>query len=525
MTYSLHRFEVTCPICSEKLTGFGRTLALHAQKHDITSANFYAVLFHNGIHPTCKCKSNCLELTVWKGWNIGFLSFVRGHFSQEQIAKRTLTTVNNLKAGKHKHWTQLEKNSKVLVQNSEKIKLALTNGYANGTILHWKQTKTANELDTIYQKISTKHKLRYEKENQHWKKTDILDFKTKLSLVLFPNFSAVFDETEYEIRKNNYSFAIEVTCKRCNRITNKTAYSVMRCPQTFKCRSCDHSQISTGHQQIAEYCKSLTSANVTINDVIALGGKELDILIPSLNFGIEFNGLYWHSELVNNDTCYHEKKSLAARAHGISLFHIYEDEWHNKQGIVKSIIAAKLGAIKQKFDARKCTIQMLDIKTRRTFFETNHLDGDAKSTVAFGLIHNGNLVSALSIRKPFSKNVKTIFEIARYASQINSIVRGGHSKLLKEAIRWCKENNGTSLMTYVDNRLGLHSNFLLNFGFKHVSTTAPAFWWTDCNSVRKNRLSVKANLSNGLTESDVASLKRVCKIWGCSSDKLVFDFK
>lgn len=52
---------------------------------------------------------------------------------------------------------------------------------------------------------------------------------------------------------------------------------------------------------------------------------EIDIFIPELNIGIEFNGLFWHSK-DRKPSNYHFNKSLLADAAGIKLIQIWEDD-------------------------------------------------------------------------------------------------------------------------------------------------------------------------------------------------------
>lgn len=51
--------------------------------------------------------------------------------------------------------------------------------------------------------------------------------------------------------------------------------------------------------------------------------SEIDIFIPSLNIGFEFNGVYWHSNK-HKDSKYHLNKTRACMENGIKLYHIWE---------------------------------------------------------------------------------------------------------------------------------------------------------------------------------------------------------
>lgn len=62
------------------------------------------------------------------------------------------------------------------------------------------------------------------------------------------------------------------------------------------------------------------------NDRIVIKPKEIDIYLPDLKIGIEYNGLYWHSIEHGTDKYSHRNKSIACRKLGIRLIHIFEFE-------------------------------------------------------------------------------------------------------------------------------------------------------------------------------------------------------
>lgn len=81
--------------------------------------------------------------------------------------------------------------------------------------------------------------------------------------------------------------------------------------------------------------KSKQSAKILNKDHIKF--LEIDVLIPSINKGIEFDGRYWHTfeslkksrkdwpeeDIVN----YHEIKDRFFELKGIKILHIKEDDW------------------------------------------------------------------------------------------------------------------------------------------------------------------------------------------------------
>ena len=53
-------------------------------------------------------------------------------------------------------------------------------------------------------------------------------------------------------------------------------------------------------------------------------GKELDIYIPTLSLGIEFNGIYWHSTAYK-DKNFHVDKLDYCKKNNIKLIYVWED--------------------------------------------------------------------------------------------------------------------------------------------------------------------------------------------------------
>ena len=58
-------------------------------------------------------------------------------------------------------------------------------------------------------------------------------------------------------------------------------------------------------------------------------GKEIDILMPSYNLGIEFDGLLFHSvKFGKKDKYYHLNKTIQCNDKGYVLMHVFEDEMY-----------------------------------------------------------------------------------------------------------------------------------------------------------------------------------------------------
>jgi len=90
---------------------------------------------------------------------------------------------------------------------------------------------------------------------------------------------------------------------------------------------------STAEKEISEYIETLgyTTTKKQFKKF------HVDIFIPSLYFGIEFNGIFWHDSK-HKDKYYHQNKVKEAEKNGIKLYHVWEDEWEHFRGATKEKI-------------------------------------------------------------------------------------------------------------------------------------------------------------------------------------------
>jgi hypothetical protein len=202
--------------------------------------------------------------------------------------------------------------------------------------------------------------------------------------------------------------------------------------QASGCPSCTTPGTSKLEQEVFDYVASIRS-DVVQGDRSILAGKEIDIVIPSLGIGIEFNGIWHHSTAFNQDRNYHQKKTELAAAAGIRLIHIWSDEWVKKKDAVKGYLRRVLGCPQRKVWARKCEIVPTTGAEQRAFLETNHLQGMGVGGAGFALIFEGGVVAvALRIGN----------ELARWCVKMDTDVVGGLSRVMRHF--------NTPLLSYCD---------------------------------------------------------------------------
>ena len=531
----------TCPVCNAE---FKQKVDLesHAKTHDLSGEELW-VLKSNTQKPMCRC--GCGESTTFLGWNKGWQEFVLGHNgniynsydtetaqaiaekrsqaltgtigwakgltkeTDTRIAERAVATSIGRKtafdSGELTVWSKglTKETDERLTICAEKQK----ERFANGELVPWMKglsKHTDERVKNLGIKVSIAHKKQELRE--------YLDNLKRLSQDDIENLTrrAGFFELigDIENYKNDKTTLIHVRCKRCGGEFHRNVRSL----QHGKCNVC-YPQGSIAQAQITEFIKSL-GLEVKSCDRTVINPLELDIFVPSHNFAIEFNGLYWHSEQFKSSD-YHNNKSILAARHGISLFHVFEDEWSDKREIIESMIRQRLGMSITNIDATNCHIVEVSPEDRTLFFENNHIDDDTNASMAFGLTHENSLVACISLRKPFHKKYSESLEVARFCTSIDTSVVGGLNRLSETALNYVKENGYKNIITNVDTRFGSCDSYE-NAKFKFIYETAPRFWWTD-SDVRYNQFKFRADAKNNLTESQVASLNGVIKIWGCSN--------
>lgn len=265
-------------------------------------------------------------------------------------------------------------------------------------------------------------------------------------------------------------------------------------------------------------------ANVVPNDRDVLGGKEIDVLAPSLKVGFEFTGLYWHAEKQTQEKKHLLWKKQYAANKGISLYTVFEDEWLNSRDLVLSRIKSILGIIENKIYARKCTLKLVPSKQKNLFLDENHLQGKDSSSIAIGLYFNDELVSLGTFKKTnMVKGGKgNEWELSRFCSKMNYAVVGAASKIIKEFMGNYAE--GLDLISYADSRWS-NGDLYRSIGFTFEGLTPPSYWYLQDYKIRKHRSSfmkhklVKTQEDKLLTEWELAQREGLDRIWDCGTTK------
>lgn len=277
------------------------------------------------------------------------------------------------------------------------------------------------------------------------------------------------------------------------------------------------SQQSGQELNVVNWIKSL-GVEIEIKKRDIISPYELDILIPDKNIAIEYNGLYWHSE-VYKEKDYHLNKMLRCSEVGIDLIQIWEDDWLYREDIIKSIILGRIGLTKNKIYARKCELrEVIDKKSVRDFFNMNHIQGATNYKTAIGLYYKDVLVCCMLFHRP-----KKEIELVRFVSLINCSVVGGASRLFKFYV---KNYDCDKIVSFADRSI-FNGNLYIELGFDFINRTPINYWWV-IDGLRKHRFNynkkklIKEGFDENLSESEIMRNRGFYKIHGCGLDKYIF---
>lgn len=510
--------------------------------------------------PTCK-NSNCRKRVNFKNSTIGYYEYCCGKCaSSDPIVREKVEKTNIIKFG-----TKTPSESKLI-----KDKIIKTNNYRYGgnSAMSSKdiQGKSKQTLLKNYGVTNpSKSKELLEKRIESFRLSDYKETYKKTSLEKYG--------TEHPWMNNNIHKKTVISSKVNKDITTKNLIEEklerypnhklididytnvkkvikIECPNShlFEIsrsslyeRNINNSEICTVCNPI---CKGISGMEISminfikenyIGDIIENSRKiispyEIDAYLPDINLSIEFNGLYWYSS-INKIENYHKIKYDMCNNININLITIWEDDWIFKQDIVKSFILNKLGKTPNKIYARKCEIKEISYNDSKNFLDSNHLQGDCKSSIRIGLFNNNELVSLMTfskLRLPLqrlekNRNKDKHYELTRFCSRANINVTGGASKLMKYFIN---KYLPIQVETYSDNLIS-NGDLYEALGFEYSHTSKPGYWYV-IDGIREHRFNwrkqklVKMGYDINKTEEEIMSELGYYRIYNAGNKKWIY---
>lgn len=322
-----------------------------------------------------------------------------------------------------------------------------------------------------------------------------------------------------------------------NHVWQTHLYTMVKDISSSHCPRCAISQNdSQGERDIAGFFLSL-GVEVERNNRDKTG-REIDIYLPQYGLGVEFNGLYWHSDKVRDDKNYHLKKLLACEQAGVRLYTVWEDDWKLRRTLVLRYLAYQVNALErlpevseeaaslpsyyfEKVGARKLVVRVVSLGEARAFFDEHHIQGFVGGSEYLGLYDENNHLRAALVAG--TRKDSTVYQLQRYATA--GIVPGGFTKLLKAAEKaW----GVTKWITFADGSIS-QGDLYTKHGFQVDGVLAPNYSYM-VNGQREHKFNYRlkrfredASLrwEEGLTERELAELNNMSRIWDYGKKRYV----
>jgi hypothetical protein len=272
--------------------------------------------------------------------------------------------------------------------------------------------------------------------------------------------------------------------------------------------------------------------SVLLNDKSLLKGVEIDILVPSKQIGIEYNGLYYHSENGGGkNRQYHLSKTKNMINADYRLIHVFEDEWElNKELVLKKIdYILGLNGFLNKVHARKCKVGICSPTEKNAFLNKYHIQGEDRSTIAIGAWYQEELVSVMTFDevRPVNPSKESNVELKRFCVNTNASCPGIFGRLLSFYKK--QRTVQTSIISFADLRwtLNIEENVYTKNGFYIDKTLEPDYTYYNPKYSRNKRLtkyqfgkrSLKSKFSDvyqkELSEWEIMQLAGFDRIWDC----------
>lgn len=291
---------------------------------------------------------------------------------------------------------------------------------------------------------------------------------------------------------------------------------------------------SKDENEIYEVLKeALPNEEIIQRDHTLIKPKELDIFIPSLKIGIEYNGVKWHSEEYGKHKNYHLTKLEKCNEKGVKLITIFSDEFLQHKDIVKAKILHIIGkSAAPSIYGRKTSIKLISKKDGSSFLNEYHIQGACNGSKYYGCFNENKLVAVMAFKRRLNND--NSWELSRYATDYHYRCVGTAAKMFTKFI---KDINPTNVISFADRRwtLSQDDNLYVNLGFALEKVLEPDYRYY-CKkyygenrihkfNFRKQTLHKKFGFSLEMTEAQMCKELKAYRVWDCGLYKYVWKNK
>jgi len=274
---------------------------------------------------------------------------------------------------------------------------------------------------------------------------------------------------------------------------------------------------SLAEEQLIAFVRGL-GVEVVRHDRSVAYPREIDLYIPGHRLGVEYNGVYWHSERYLARS-YHHDKWEACRAAGVQLVQVWQDDYSARPELIHAGLAHKLGLTPSRTFARNTVAGELGGTAANEFLDRFHIQGGVGASVHVGLGADGTLVAVCS----FTRGGGHQWDLTRYATATSVV--GGFTKCLAYFTR---NHQWSAIKTFSDHCVS-DGGLYRKAGFALDAVLPPDYRYVVGGrrihkfSYRLDRFRRDPHLlyEEGLTERQLAELNDLPRIWDAGKTRWV----
>jgi hypothetical protein len=282
-------------------------------------------------------------------------------------------------------------------------------------------------------------------------------------------------------------------------------------------------KVSKGELEVLDFLKSIGVEDV---EQAYIGGVQVDMFSHSRRIGIEYNGLYTHSEESGKTLRYHLNKTIKCEEKDVRLIHIWDYQWNDRNEQTKNFIRGAFGISERRFGARECEFRIIGSEIAGPFLEANHIQGKSgTSTYRVGVYKSEELLAVTSFG-PHPRD-RSVVTLDRFACLSGVHVAGALSKISKMASLHFKKDMVTWAHRTLSNGRAYESS-----GWTKDEVLAPDYFYAGRDSKgiwkpipKQTRKKSTVNTPEGMTEREHAKQDGLLRVWDCGKIRFVYKYE
>lgn len=219
-------------------------------------------------------------------------------------------------------------------------------------------------------------------------------------------------------------------------------------------------RMSSSEHCVVAMLTALTDAHIVVGCRSIIPPKEIDVLLPSLQVGVEVDGVYWHSEQNGKTQLYHMQKTLEAKEKGIRLLHLTDTDLTNNIKTIQTNLEVLVGGYYLSPTGQKHT--RTEIKTRlvsrgkyTSFVKAHYTSPPPPASLYIGTFVSGRMCGGVALQRKTNRR----WEIVNVACNPRVVGATAGEQISAGMEYFVAARNPLMVMCFSDNGWGMESDF------------------------------------------------------------------